>query len=292
MQQWLGMIADLAKIKITTGVTITVALGHFLFLQRFSWSVLPPVLGVFLLACGSATLNHIQEAEIDARMDRTRHRPIPTGRIGKDWALLIALLFLSAGAYVLAGIEVYTLTVLGLGALALVWYNLVYTYLKRVTAFAIVPGALIGAIPPVIGWVSAGGLVTDPGILGVAFFIFLWQIPHFWCLLLMTGQDYEQAGLPSLTRILTRAQLERITSIWMLSLAVAGIVLARRFHLAIPWLALTVVASLFLARVALGVLRGRGGPSIGRPSFLRINAYLLAMVVCLAGDALGRGASS
>ena len=289
MMRALAMLADLAKIRITIGVTITVALGHFLFLQHFSWSVLLPTLGVFLLSCGSATLNHIQEAKIDAQMDRTRNRPIPSGRIGKDWALFIALVFISTGLYTIASIEVYTTKLLLLGALAIFWYNVVYTYLKRVTAFAIVPGALIGAIPPVIGWVAAGGLITDPGILGVAFFVFLWQIPHFWCLLLMTGRDYEQAGLPSLTAILSRAQIERITSIWMLALAASGMILARRSHLAVPWFLVVLVASLWLARVAIAILRRHDSTAPWSPTFLRINVYLLSMVVCLAGDALGRG---
>ncbi len=290
MRNWITLLADLVKIKITIGVTITVALGHFLFLQRFSTSVIMPVLGVFLMSCGSATLNHIQEAKYDALMDRTRHRPIPSGRIGKDWALFIALLFISAGAYVIASIDVYTMQLLGLGALALAWYNLVYTNLKRITAFAIIPGALIGAIPPVIGWVSAGGLITDPGILGVAFFIFLWQIPHFWCLLLMTGRDYEQAGFPSLTAILARPQIERITSIWMLALATAGMILARKAHLTLPWFGAVLVASLWLARVALVMLRPRVETTSWSPTFRRINIYLLLMIIFLAGDAIGRGA--
>ena len=86
-----------------------------------------------------------------------------------------------------------------LGLITVVWYNGIYTPLKRVTAFAAIPGGVVGAIPPVIGWVSGGGDPTDARIIVVAFFFFVWQVPHFWLLLMRIGGDYERAGLPSLT---------------------------------------------------------------------------------------------
>ena len=282
----LRLVAELAKLKITIGVTLTVALGYFLFAESASWEVLPPMLGVFLLACGSSTLNHIQDARIDALMTRTRNRPIPSGRIDRAWALFVAMVFVAAGLYVLASIERHTLELLALGALALFWYNGVYTPLKRVTAFAVVPGALIGAIPPVMGWVAAGGLWWDPVALEVAFFLFLWQIPHFWCLVLMKGRDYERAGLPALMQVLSRPQIERVTSMWILALAAAGLVLAQRFDLAAPWHLGMLAASLWLAWTAFAVLRARRGPETSRPAFLRVNLYLLAVLGCMSGNAL------
>ena len=67
---------------------------------------------------------------------------------------------------------------------ALIWYNGIYTPLKRKTAFAVVPGSVIGAIPPMVGYVAAGGSALDPQILAFAFFMFMWQIPHFWLLIM------------------------------------------------------------------------------------------------------------
>jgi protoheme IX farnesyltransferase len=70
---------------------------------------------------------------------------------------------------------------------------LVYTLLKRKTPFAIIPGSLVGAIPPAVGWVAAGGYLFDPQIIIISFFFFIWQIPHFWLLLLIFDKDYKQA---------------------------------------------------------------------------------------------------
>lgn len=280
------LIVELTKLKITIGVCLTVAMGHFLFTESLSTSVFLPILGVFLLACGSATLNHIQDARIDKKMERTRRRPIPSGRIGKDWALFVAIVFISAGYYTLASVGVHTMTLLALGTLALLWYNVVYTPLKRVTAFAIIPGSLIGAIPPVIGWVSAGGIWWDPFILIVAFFLFLWQIPHFWCLMLLTSEDQEKAGLPSITRVLSRFQLIRVTSIWMLTLAVAGLLLARESDLGWPWHLGMLIASIWLVWSAIAILKGKQLSRPGMPAFARINVYLLLVVVLMTGNAV------
>ena len=111
----------------------------------------------------------------------------------------------------------------GLGILALVWYNGIYTPMKRINPFAVVPGSLIGAIPPVIGWVAAGGDPLDSKILMVAFFFFIWQIPHFWLLLLFFDDDYRTAGFPTLSSLFEREQIIRITFIWMVAIAVACI---------------------------------------------------------------------
>lgn len=284
--RWLQVAGELTKARITVVVTLSVAMGYLLFAKTWTTGVLLPVAGTFLLACGAAALNQVQEARLDARMPRTRDRPIPAGRIGRDGAALLAVALLGTGLTVLASVETHTLTLLALGALAVVWYNGLYVLLKRVTPFAVVPGALIGAIPPVIGWVAAGGLFNDPTILAVAFFFFLWQIPHFWLLLIRHGRDYQQAGLPSLTGLFSPAQLARITCIWIWSLATCGILMATTGGIRLPWDAVIVAACLWLAGSALSLLRNVSIQDCAIAVFIRINVYMLIVMAALVGNAM------
>jgi heme o synthase len=284
-RSWLGTLCELTKVRITVVVTLSVATGYLLFAETVSREIVLPLLGTFLLACGAAALNQVQEAPLDARMPRTRNRPIPAGAIGRDWALLIAIALIGAGLTTLASIERHTLTLLALGALAIVWYNGVYVALKRWTSFAVIPGALIGAIPPVIGWVSAGGLVTDPAAMTLATFFFIWQIPHFWLLLIWYGDQYEAAGLPSLTATFTPPQLARITSVWILAVATFGVLMGATEGRHLPWNALIVVASLWLAASALQLLAVKRIDDLALPAFVRINVYALIMMAALVGNA-------
>ena len=97
--------------------------------------------------------------------------------------------------------------------------------MKQRSYFAVLAGAVNGAVPPVIGWVSAGGAVTDPKILFIAFFIFIWQIPHFWLLLMQYGEDYQKAGFYSITAHLKPAVMQRIILVWVLATSVSTLFL-------------------------------------------------------------------
>ena len=121
--------------------------------------------GTFALSAAVSVLNQIQERHLDALMERTRHRPIPRGAVSPSAATFFAVLLALAGFSLLLWLHGWTSALLGL--LALVWYNGFYTPLKRVSAFAVVPGSLIGAMPPAIGWTAAGGLLSDPAILAL-----------------------------------------------------------------------------------------------------------------------------
>ena len=94
-------------------------------------------------------------------------------------------------------------------------YNGLYTWLKRRTSFAVLPGGLVGAIPPLIGWSSAGGSLLHPSILFVAVLMFLWQMPHFWILIIRYGKEYEEAGFSTLKRYLNDIQIKRLIFLWM-----------------------------------------------------------------------------
>jgi heme o synthase len=213
----------LCRVYISLFAACSAATGFFLFSYHRISDVLLTVGSVFLLACGASALNQYQEQDIDAKMERTRFRPLPSGAITPEQALFISLALFVSGQFLLACAGGAKAFVLGLAAL--LWYNGVYTYLKRVTAFASVPGALVGIIPPSIGWVAAGGVISDGRLAAICFIFFLWQVPHFWLLVLKHGEQYERAGLPSLTRLMKKPQIARITFVWIVASTIASLAL-------------------------------------------------------------------
>jgi protoheme IX farnesyltransferase len=223
MKHWVKIILDLTKFRIALFVAFSTSAGFILAKQGVGIEMLTAVLGVFFLACGSCALNQYQERQRDRLMERTRGRPIPSQRLDPATALKIAFFLLILGALIL--LKGSNGIAFGLGVLALFWYNGLYTFLKKKTAFAVVPGALVGAIPPLLGWGHAGGRLFDPQILAVAFFFFIWQVPHFWLLFLEFGEDYEKAGFPSLTQIFSPAQLRRMIFTWILATGVTCLIM-------------------------------------------------------------------
>ncbi len=173
-------------------------------------------LAVWLLAAGGSALNQVQEKDVDARMLRTRNRPLVTGYLGKRSGILISGLLIIAGLSVISYLN--NNQVFLLGCFALIWYNGVYTGLKRLTPFAVLPGSLCGAIPPVMGWLLAGGTATDYRIILLAGIIVLWQVPHFWLLALAYPEDARRSGLPNLFSRIRPERLRRLILIWITAL--------------------------------------------------------------------------
>lgn len=278
----LKILSELTKIKITVFVTVTTALGYICYAERFSLYMLVPLIGILLLSCGSAAVNHIQERRTDALMRRTMNRPLPSGRISLKNAWLIAMLLIVSGSVVLyyAGI-----VALLLGLLDLVWYNLIYTPLKKVNALAIIPGSLVGAIPPMVGWVAAGGSLMDPRILVLALFFFIWQIPHFWLLLLVLSNDYERAGFPTLTQIFDKAQLARITFIWILATIITGLLIPFFGLVKFPLVDVLLLVPAFWLSIKAVKLLTRNGENVSFTfAFREINLFVLAMIFLLSID--------
>ncbi len=280
-----NLFFHLAKIKISLLATLSTTTGYLLATGKITIHMFVPTAAVFLLACGSCALNQYQERKIDERMERTKSRPIPSGRLNPETALWISLGLILSGTLILlcgAGNPAA-----GLGLFAVLWYNLIYTPLKQKTAFAAVPGALVGAIPPVLGWVAGGGEIVDPRIGGIALFFFLWQIPHFWLLLLGSSDDYEKAGLPSITRFFSTRQIGRIVFIWLLSIGVSaltfpsfGLINLRSVY---PFL---FAATLWLIWTAILFLRSQTAEVSSRFTFMKLNVYVLFVIFLLTFDRL------
>jgi len=277
----LSDLAALTKVRITFAVTLTTGAGYALAAHRVDLGLLVASLGTFLAAAGSSVFNHVQEVEFDRKMKRTHDRPIPSGRVERGTAALIGVGFVLAGFLTLALAPNLALGKVvegvGLCVFAVIWYNGIYTPLKRLTAWAVIPGAVIGALPPLIGWVVGGGTLTHPIAWLVAGFYFLWQIPHFWLIVIRHGSDYSQAGLPSLTDEFARPQLARLTFVWIVALALSGPV--------VPFAAMLSTSAVGLvggASVAMLVVSGRlltkpePSGTIFR-AFMAVNVYALVM---------------
>jgi protoheme IX farnesyltransferase len=278
--RWLHILLQLTKFKISLFAALSTATGFILANQGLSYEIIPAVTGVFLLAGGACGLNQYQEREPDRLMERTQNRPIPSGRLSSSAAMKIALILLFTGALILCFGPNRSALVLGLSAVFL--YNGVYTPLKKRTAFAVIPGGLIGAIPPVVGWVSDGKPLLSPPIMAIAFLFFIWQVPHFWLLLLNSERDYEMAGFPTLTRIFTPVQLRRITFVWVFGTAVAAVVTP----LFVIMESQVVYGGLFasacwLVWKAFGLLKARPADLSPQLTFNAINSYILVVMVLL-----------
>jgi protoheme IX farnesyltransferase len=176
-----------------------------------------------------------------------------------------------------------------LGLLAMASYNALYTPLKRVTPWAALPGSIVGAIPPMLGWAATGRSILDPAILAVAAYFFVWQVPHFWLLLLYFSDDYERSGLPCLTRVLNRSKLARATfaGIVLTALVVgAGIPLAGGAG-AIWTVGLLAAASTWLVWAARPLARRTALESrVVLKVFIKINVFALIVIVVLSMGAL------
>ncbi len=285
MKPWL----ELLKLRITVASTVTTFVGYVMARGRVDLPLLAVLAGIMLQACGAAALNQVQDAAVDARMPRTAGRPIPSGRVKRWAAFLYALLLLAGGSAVLWTVSS---TAAWLGLAAAVIYNGVYTPLKRVTPFAALPGSFIGALPPAVGWVAAGGYLADPTMHLVSFFFFLWQIPHFWLLLLFYEKDYAEGGMPSLFDRFDRRQIVRLTFLWIAAVCVAALMipLAALFdHKPAAWV--IAAAGLVVVLRAWGLLRVDTevlAPFVRscRIRFMEINTFALLVSVVLVIDSL------
>lgn len=278
-------IMDFCKIRITFAVTITTAIGYLLSKGYLDFESVYSIVGVFILSCGSSALNQFQEVEFDSLMDRTLERPLVNGQISRVQGIVIILILLGVGLYILGA---YTNDVaFVLGIFAVIWYNVIYTPMKRVTSLAVVPGALIGSIPPAIGWVAAGGDLFDPKNIVLAIFIFIWQMPHFWLLLVLYENDYRKGGYPILTDLIDRLQLLRVTYSWIVSLAVSSFLLVLFGLIVSP---ITVVLLILLCVWALikmkKLLDEPDNRQNIRKTFFVLNNYVLTILVLLSFDRL------
>lgn len=279
-----GILLRLMKFRLSLMVTFSSVVGYFLVGNSAGWEVLYLFLGVLLLAGGSCSLNEYQERHLDKKMNRTQSRPIPNNEISARNASLLSWLMIVIGSLLLYlnGIEAVIL-----GLLNVLFYNGIYTPLKTRSVLAVFPGALVGAVPPMIGWVSAGGYVFHPHALFIALFMFIWQIPHFWLLMIKYGQDYEKAGFPTIARFFNPQQVKGLIFSW--------VVVSSLFLMLFPLFSFVVSKELTVVLVILNLVfigvfyillfKKTQGTQI-RSAFILVNSFMMLMLLFFMVNAM------
>lgn len=281
---------DLTKPYITLLIVAVAVAGYFVALP----SRIDPERLLCLVACGAAasggaaTLNHYFDRDLDARMRRTRGRPLPAERIAPEGRVLAMGLVLTAVGVGAASVLLNFLTAFSilLGSLT---YVLLYTvWLKRRTPWNIVIGGFAGSAPALAGSAAAVGHWTD-GALALALLVFLWTPPHFWSLALMLRNDYQAVGLPMLPRMNDPGYSARVTVISCALLVPATVVLALVGPIALPAVIALVAVGLVFLLSELPLWR-RADRKTALRGFVVSGPYLLAVIgVVIANWMLVRG---
>jgi heme o synthase len=194
---WMAVYADLTKARLTFLVVLTTLVGFYLGSPSSVnyFLMIHAVLGTALVASGAAALNQLLEREHDAKMRRTKNRPLPSGRLQPTTVMVFGGVSACAGLLYLA--LAVNLTTSVIGAISLLSYLFIYTPLKRMTWLNTAIGAVPGALPPLMGWTAARGELSREGWALFAILAF-WQLPHFLAIAWMYREEYEKAGFKML----------------------------------------------------------------------------------------------
>ncbi len=183
---------ELLKFRLSFLVAFSCAFGFVLAAPVVDyWKLLMVFLGGFLLSGASIAINQIIEKDLDKLMTRTMNRPLPTGRLSVIEAFGFSLVcFIGSMALLITFTNPLTVV---LSLVSMILYSFVYTPLKRVGSIAVFVGAIPGALPPLLGWVAATGVISHEALIifGIQF---IWQFPHFWAIAWVADEDYKKAG--------------------------------------------------------------------------------------------------
>lgn len=206
----------LLKFRLAFSVVISAVAGYLIAAPEIELlNLLLLTLGGFAVVGSSNAFNQVWETQQDGLMGRTQNRPLPAGRMTRGVALMWAVAFGVAGIAALAVLNTKTAV---FGALSLLIYVLIYTPLKAKSPWAVLVGAVPGAIPFMLGWVAAtGSFGLESGVLFA--YQFVWQFPHFWAIAWLAFDDYAKAGyylLPNRAKDVLATRLTLFYTFWMI----------------------------------------------------------------------------
>ena len=275
-------LIELGKPRLSMLVLFTTAAGLAAAPSVPSfWRAAVFVLATGCLVVSANTLNCWIEREIDARMRRTRERPLPTGRLEPNVALASGS-FLAVVSLTTLALVTNPLTMI-LGAGALISYAAVYTPLKRVTPWSVIVGAIPGALPPLMGWTAATGELGLAGwyLFGVLFF---WQLPHFIAISVYLREDFMRGGLRVMSVVFSPLTVRRYIFVFTL-LLVAWSLIPQFLGLAGMFYTVTaaVLGSIFVSYAAAGLKHDAGVREARRVFFWSLLYLPLLIIAYLVG---------
>lgn len=279
------MIKDffvVTKFILSFAVSLSALFAYIMAKGEVGLDMLFATFSVLLVAMGVSTLNQVQEYKEDSKMERTKNRPIAAGRMTPQTGIIIAGILI-----ILSFVSIYSLlgfTGINIFMFAFIWYNAMYTPLKKRSALAVVPGAILGAIPPAIGWLVAGHSLLEAEFIAIALYYFIWQVPHFWLLVMLFHGDYKDGGYPTAMRLFGQGSLQRLTFVWLIFSIQAGIFLVYIYEPYIATQILSAFIGFFAFYVSLALLSKKFELKDARAVFWKINASFLGIIILLSVD--------
>jgi heme o synthase len=281
----LADFGELAKARLSLLVLLTTLVGFLLgWTGPMNFGLLAATLiGTAMCAAGASTLNQWWERDLDARMKRTRDRPLPSGRVHPKDALLLGLFLSVFGISILLLFTNIRAGFLAFATIAI--YVLIYTPMKRMTSLNTLVGAVPGALPPLIGWVAARGTYNLEGCLLFAI-LWFWQMPHFLAIAWLYRDDYKAGGFAMLTNndptgLATSGQ-SLLYALCLIPVTLLPVLVG--FNATWFFFAALILGGAF-AWVAFRFLLRRERPR-ARSLFLASILYLPAILVCLVASRL------
>ncbi|WP_109435912.1 heme o synthase [Aquimarina sp. AU119] len=274
---------EITKMRLALSVVFSSVAGYLLGVETLSWSTLLLLaIGGYFMVGASNAFNQIIERDLDKLMDRTKNRPVPSGRMSVNTAFAIATLFTIAGISVLYSINPKTAM---FGAISIFIYVSLYTPLKTKTPLSVFVGAIPGAIPFMLGWVAA---TNDFGIEpGTLFMVqFFWQFPHFWAIGWFLYDDYKKGGffmLPTGKRDKGTAVQVIIYTIWTVATSLIPVfgVTGRLYLSPISGL-IILILGLVLLRSAIRLYKNRDAKTAKQLMIMSVLYITLLQIIYVA----------
>ena len=273
----------LTKFVLSFAVSLSALFAYIMAKGEVGADMFIATFAVLLVAMGVSTLNQVQEYKEDSLMERTKHRPIASGKWSPRSGIIIAAILILLSLVLIY--DLIGMIGIDLFLFSFIWYNVVYTPLKKKSALAVVPGAILGVIPPAIGWITAGHSLMEPEFYALGLFYFVWQVPHFWLLVMLHYGDYKGAGYPTAMRLFGRVSLQRLTFVWLIMTIQTGYFMVSVFK---PGsniiIGLLLITALLAFASSLQLLYKNFELKHAKKVFMQINLAFLGAVIIVSAD--------